>query len=167
MNKSEDLLCLADFVLALAAALKDLGLESLPDRRAAALPDARAIRYYTSLGLLEPPLIRERKAHYHRGHQEQVLLLKLLQAQGQSLQQIQQQYYGLAPSERRALLQNLSAAQMAQTQQQASLPVALHWQEYPLAPGLRLQLTADYDPRQLRADLARIEAILKQVRPVS
>lgn len=151
--KQETLMTLDELVAALARALPDMGLASLPDRRAAALPDARMIRYYTSLGLLDPPLIRERKAHYHQGHQEQVLLIKVLQAQGLSLQQIQQQYYGISAAERQALLQNF--------QPQVPVPEATLWREYQLIPGLRLQI-ADSFATEL-ADIDQVAEKLTQL----
>lgn len=156
MNVDKEIWNLSDFVLALAHDLKQMGLETQTDRRASALPDARAVRYYTSLGLLDPPLIQARKAHYHAGHKEQVLLIKLLQARGLSLQQIQQQYYGISARERQTLLHNLKQ------DIQVPEPVALLWQEYQLAPGLRLQIFDDLQGQDLEVILKKVEGILKK-----
>ena len=157
-DDKQPLRTLSDFVAEVGKSLAEMGLDSLPDRRASAFPDARAVRYYTSLGLLEPPVIQARKAHYHEGHKEQILLIKLLQAQGLSLQQIQKQYYGISSRERQVLLQSLKP------QNTAPVPEALLWQEYQLAPGLRLQISDSFQGQDLDLSLKKIAEILKQTR---
>jgi DNA-binding transcriptional MerR regulator len=60
------------------------------DGRVATLPEARTIRYYQSAGLLAPPLRYEsRQAVYGFDHLMQLAVIKLLQAQGLSLAQVQ------------------------------------------------------------------------------
>lgn len=165
MKDSQTLLTLPEFVAELAQQFKALGLESLPDRRASGKAEARTIRYYTSLGLLEPPVIQARRAHYHQGHQEQVLLIKLLQARGYGLQQIQREYYGLSAQERHALLESLKLDSQKTESTPAPALTALHWREYPLLPGLRLQVAADFQSlnrEQTEACLQKIKAILEQ-----
>ncbi|WP_439627785.1 MerR family transcriptional regulator [Gemmata sp.] len=61
------------------------------------VPDARTIRYYASLGLVDPPAeMRGRTALYSRRHLLQVVAVKRLQASGKSLVEVQQQLVGLA-----------------------------------------------------------------------
>lgn len=55
-----------------------------------AVPDARTIRYYGTIGLLEPPLMRGRVAIYGPRHLAQVVAIKRLQSAGRSLAEIQQ-----------------------------------------------------------------------------
>lgn len=60
------------------------------DGRVSAAPDARTIRYYQSAGLLDPPLrYMGRQAVYGFDHLTQLAVIKLLQAQGLSLAQVQ------------------------------------------------------------------------------
>ncbi|VTU02709.1 family transcriptional regulator : Uncharacterized protein OS=Singulisphaera acidiphila (strain ATCC BAA-1392 / DSM 18658 / VKM B-2454 / MOB10) GN=Sinac_3407 PE=4 SV=1: MerR_1 [Gemmataceae bacterium] len=61
------------------------------------VPDARTIRYYASLGLVDPPAeMRGRTALYSRRHLLQVVSVKRLQAAGKSLVEVQQQLVGLS-----------------------------------------------------------------------
>lgn len=56
------------------------------------VPDVRTIRYYTTLGLVDRPLeMRGRTAFYGAKHLLQLVAIKRLQAQGLSLEQVQQQ----------------------------------------------------------------------------
>ena len=58
-------------------------------------PDRRTIRYYCTLGLVDPPLDhRGRVAHYGDRHLLQVVVIKRLQAQGSSLADLQQHLVG-------------------------------------------------------------------------
>jgi DNA-binding transcriptional MerR regulator len=65
------------------------------DARVAELPDARTLRYYQSIGILDKPLRYDgRKAVYGYRHLLQALSVKLFQGQGYSLAQIQQALSG-------------------------------------------------------------------------
>lgn len=76
---------------ALAAALPDADLSG----RVRAVPDARTIRYYTTIGLLDRAAeMRGRTAFYGRQHVLQLVCIKRLQAAGLSLEQIQQKLAG-------------------------------------------------------------------------
>ena len=55
-----------------------------------AVPDERAIRYYTTLGLLERPTLQGRTAFYGARHVAQVVAIKRLQGVGKSLEEIQE-----------------------------------------------------------------------------
>jgi DNA-binding transcriptional MerR regulator len=61
-------------------------------RRVANVPDTRAIRYYTTLGLLDRPAeMRGRTAFYGPRHLWQLVAIKRLQADGRTLAEIQQE----------------------------------------------------------------------------
>ncbi len=65
--------------------------------RVRSLPDLRTIRYYTTLGLLDPPAeMRGRKAFYGRRHLVQLVAIKRLQSRGLSLAQVQQALAGMS-----------------------------------------------------------------------
>ena len=76
---------------AVAAALAD---GDAPNGRVRAVPDARAIRYYTTIGLLDRPTLEGRAARYGRRHLLQLVAIKRLQSQGRSLAQVQEALAG-------------------------------------------------------------------------
>jgi DNA-binding transcriptional MerR regulator len=77
---------LAELAAEVAAALGDA---AAPSGQARAVPDERAIRYYTTLGLLDRPALRGRTALYGRRHLAQIVAIKRLQVMGRSLSEIQ------------------------------------------------------------------------------
>jgi DNA-binding transcriptional MerR regulator len=66
-----------------------------PSGQAAELPNLRTVRYYTTLGLLDRPVMRGRVAYYTRRHLAQLVAIKRLQAEGLTLAEVQQRLYGL------------------------------------------------------------------------
>ncbi|GAA1589684.1 hypothetical protein GCM10009789_49140 [Kribbella sancticallisti] len=63
--------------------------------RVRAVPDRRAIRWYTTIGLVDRPAeMRGRTAMYSRRHLLQLVAIKRRQAQGQTLAQIQAELAG-------------------------------------------------------------------------
>lgn len=63
--------------------------------RIRAVPDTRTLRYYTTLGLLDPPLeFRGRTAFYGSKHLLQTVVIKRLQLQGVALVDVQQRMIG-------------------------------------------------------------------------
>lgn len=67
------------------------------DERVNALPDERTVRYYQTSGLVDRPLRYDgRAAVYGFRHLLQVIAVKLLQAQGQTLAQVQRSLAGLS-----------------------------------------------------------------------
>lgn len=75
--------------------------------RVRAVPDTRTIRYYTTLGLLNPPAqMRGRTAYYNETHVLQLVAIKRLQARDLSLSDIQARLLGL-PNRRLATLAQL------------------------------------------------------------
>ena len=70
-----------------------------PNGRVRDVPDRRAIRWYSTIGLVDRPLgMRGRSALYGPRHLEQLVAIKRRQAQGYSLAQIQEELTGLSPS---------------------------------------------------------------------
>nr|WP_296065929.1 MerR family transcriptional regulator [uncultured Actinoplanes sp.] len=70
-----------------------------PNGRVRDLPDRRAIRWYTTIGLVDKPLgMRGRTALYGPRHLQQLVAIKRRQAEGQSLAQIQMEFTWLSPA---------------------------------------------------------------------
>ncbi len=73
-----------------------VGYEPARSGRIRAVPDRRTIRYYTTLGLIDrPKAMRGRTALYGRKHLLQLVAIKRLQAERQTLNQIQVRLAGL------------------------------------------------------------------------
>ncbi|HUR26607.1 MAG TPA: MerR family transcriptional regulator [Planctomycetota bacterium] len=87
-----------------ATALQAAGVGPL-NGQIAEVPNARTIRYYTTIGLLDRPRQAGRTALYGRRHLEQVVAIKRLQARGLPLADIQRQLPALSDAE----LQTLAA----------------------------------------------------------
>src|SRR3982750_3045845 len=66
--------------------------------RARDLPDRGAIRWYTTIGLVDKPLgMRGRTALYGPRHLQQLVAIKRRQAEGRSLAEIQVEFTWLSP----------------------------------------------------------------------
>src|SRR4051795_208637 len=71
-----------------------------PNGRVRDLPDRRAIRWYTTTGLVDRPLaMRGRAALYGNRHLLQLVAVKRRQAQGRTLAQIQLELAGASDAE--------------------------------------------------------------------
>ncbi|MEV4348818.1 MerR family transcriptional regulator [Actinoplanes sp. NPDC049596] len=69
-----------------------------PNARVRDVPDRRAIRWYTTIGLVDKPLgMRGRTALYGPRHLQQLVAIKRRQAAGQSLAQIQADFTWISP----------------------------------------------------------------------
>src|SRR5690606_29698576 len=67
----------------------------VPNGRVRDVPNERLIRWYTTIGLLDPPLARRgRVALYGRRHLMQLVAIKRRQAAGRSIAQIQAELAG-------------------------------------------------------------------------
>jgi DNA-binding transcriptional MerR regulator len=92
--KTDELWTIDELGAAVAAALAR-GYDGPPNGRVRDVPDRRTIRYYTTLGLLDPPAeMRGRTALYGRRHLLQLVAIKQLQARGRSLAEVQQALVG-------------------------------------------------------------------------
>jgi DNA-binding transcriptional MerR regulator len=112
------------------------------DDRVSAFPDERTIRYYRSLDLLDRPLRqRGRDGVYGYRHLLQAVTVKLLQAEGRSLAQIQRALTGLSTGRLEALVADalaLGPRVPDPAPADPALPVS--------APPLRRLLTAEVAP---------------------
>src|SRR5438067_9408892 len=113
-------------------------LGAAADGRVSDAPDARTVRYYTTLGLLDRPRIENRQARYGERHLLQLLAIKALQAFDLPLAEIQRRLYARSDGELTQLVDALSAEAGERAQQTASAPPALVLREVVLEPGLRL-----------------------------
>jgi DNA-binding transcriptional MerR regulator len=138
--------------------LEQLGLlEKGADRRISARPDGRTLRYYTSLGLLDPPQIEKRQARYGAHHLLQATVIKALQSEGYSLAQIQQRLFGLDQSGLETILEQVRKAPQERSYK------AFHWLEIQLEPGLSLKMSPDWKLRNREQLLGELEAVLTQI----
>src|SRR2546428_4428534 len=97
-------------------------LGAAADGRVSAAPDARTVRYYTTLGLLDRPRIEGRQARYAEPHLLQLLAIKALQAFDLPLAEIQQRLYGRTAAELTALIESLAAEARTSTASGAQVP---------------------------------------------
>lgn len=138
------------------------------DGRAATHPDARAIRYYVGLGLVDRPLgFRGNTALYGPRHLLQLLAIKALQADGEGLPEIQRRLLARGDD---WLASQLPPLRHAPTAPAAALPDAGgsgRWTlELDLTPGVRVTVEAGalphLDPDRLadalRAALGNLQA---------
>jgi DNA-binding transcriptional MerR regulator len=131
-------------------------LDAQADGRVAAVPDARTVRYYGTLGLVDRPAIVDREARYGRRHVLQLVAIKALQARGLPLAEIQRQLYGRSNSELETLLGSVS-----QEQPRAAAVRAVRWREVAIEPGLKVMAEEGWAPRLSPAVLEeRIRAAL-------
>jgi DNA-binding transcriptional MerR regulator len=135
-------------------------LGAQPDARVSAAPDARTVRYYTTLGLLDRPAIVGRQARYSGRHARQLLAIKALQAAGLPLAAIQERLFGRSVAELEAVVESL-AAQTGRPQTRKA-PPALRLRELSIAPGLRLLVEDGFEAGDVEALLARVRAALEQ-----
>src|SRR5216110_760185 len=99
---------LDDLSSEVAVQLAELGLlGAAPDARVSTAPDARTVRYYTTLGLLDRPRIENRQARYGKRHVLQLISIKALQAMDMPLAEIQQRLYARSDSELENLVGSL------------------------------------------------------------
>ena len=118
---------LSELVAEAARALGDL---EPPNGQVRAVPDERAVRYYTTLGLLDRPgAMRGRTALYGRRHLAQVVAIKRLQAVGKTLAAIQ----SLLPTLDDAALARASGVAVPGAQRAAAR--AGFWRDAPAEPS--------------------------------
>jgi DNA-binding transcriptional MerR regulator len=103
-----------------ARGLIERAMLSLDDERVTATPDARTIRYYQTIGVVNKPRRYEgRQAVYGYEHLLQVVATKLLQAKGYSLAQIQQTIPGASVDELESALSDEIVSPMQEIRKQA------------------------------------------------
>ncbi|MGH3646527.1 MAG: MerR family transcriptional regulator, partial [Micromonosporaceae bacterium] len=84
---------LDELVAQVATRLAD-GRTGQVSRRVREVPDRRAIRWYTTIGLLDRPRLVGRTGWYGRRHLLQLVAIKRLQAEGKPLAEIQAELAG-------------------------------------------------------------------------
>ncbi len=132
-------------------------LGAAPDARVSPAPDARTVRYYTTLGLIDRPRIVGRQAQYAERHLLQLLAIKALQALELPLAQIQQRLYGRSDAELKALVESVAAEARAV---EASPPPAMRLREVAVEPGVRLIVEEGWQLRDPAALEGKIRAAL-------
>jgi hypothetical protein len=80
---------LDELVRRVAAALEGPAYPGAPNGRVRELPDRRAVRWYTTTGLVDRPVMQGRTARYGTRHLHQIVAVKRLQTEGRSLAEIQ------------------------------------------------------------------------------
>jgi hypothetical protein len=89
-----------------------VGYDGQPSGRVRDLPDQRAIRWYTTIGLVDrPAATRGRTAMYGPRHLLQLVAIKRLQAQGRSLVAIQAELAGATDAQLARVAQVTKAAE--------------------------------------------------------
>ena len=132
-------LSLDDVVAAVERLLQDAGVDDRkPDGRVAPVPDARTVRYYTTLGLVDRPRIVDREARYGQRHVLQLAAIKRMQADGARLADVQRRLYGRSDAELHALVATAATARGESRAQ----PV--EWREVEIVPGLRILAQSDW-----------------------
>lgn len=111
------------------------------DARVTVAPDARTIRYYQSLGLVDRPAYRGRQARYGRRHALQAATVKRLQGAGYRLDQVQALLAGATDAELEALLGGAAGAPGGSeapsvVSEPPPAPWGRAWSARELAPGV-------------------------------
>lgn len=126
------------------------------DGRVLSVPDARTVRYYGTLGLVDRPDIVNREGRYGRRHALQLAAIKALQSRGLPLADVQKRLYANTDDELLAVLRDAAAALKRQPRRET--PIG--WREIVLEPGLRLQAAADWKPASREALMERFATAL-------
>lgn len=128
------------------------------DQRVSAVPDARTIRYYTTLGLIDRPRMDGRQARYGQRHVLQILSIKALQGAALPLAEIQSRLYGRSDAELTAMLSSLAEDRAVRKKEETIRPLV--WKELVIEPGLRLMVEQGWT---LQADRATLEERIRAV----
>ena len=137
------------------------------DHRVSAAPDIRTIRYYTTLGLLDRPIIEGRQARYNKRHLLQLLGIKALQVLSLPLAEIQSRLYGLSDAELESVVDSVSSSVKDAGSRRGEHDVARPavWREIVIGPGLKLMAEENWQPTLDDAGLLdRIRAALFTLR---
>jgi DNA-binding transcriptional MerR regulator len=140
--------------------------------------NARLVRHYTTLGMLDEPGREGKEARYSYRHLLQVLLLRRMLAQGygtaaidtfarrQSDQQLSELLYGkleltIKPNPALEYLEELKKARgNGPAPAPAAVTASAHWARHVLTSGVELHVREDYQP----ASEAEVADILKTVK---
>jgi len=130
------------------------------DNRVSPVPDARTIRYYTTLGLLDRPRMEGRQARYGKRQVLQLLAIKSMQAHGLPLAEVQARLLGLSDKDIESLLVSLSAGRKDDEEESPVKPTI--WREIVLQPGLKILVEEGWSPSTGTSELLnKIKAALE------
>ena len=109
-----------------------VGYPGAPNGRVRSVPDRRAIRWYTTTGLVDrPAAMRGRTALYARRHLLQLVAIKRRQAQGRSLAEIQAELTGATDATLQSIAQLPDSAPAGPQRPPAAPRVARFWSATP------------------------------------
>lgn len=132
------------------------------DSRVSPVPDARTIRYYTTLGLIDRPRVEGRQARYGKRQLLQLLTIKALQSHGFPLADIQTRIFGRSENELESLLVGLAGGNK---QEGGDTPRSVVWCEVTIAPGFKIMVEDGWMPTQPLKEITRkIEAVLEALK---
>lgn len=164
MNSHHDNLTLEELSREVERLLRTKGIRGdRADHRVSSIPDARTIRYYTTLGILDRPRAAGREARYNARHLLQILVIKALQVMGMPLTEIQTRIYGRSDEELQAII---NAVEKVQPREEVDVRV-VKWHEVVLQPGLKLMVEEDWsgdiDPGTLEKRIYAAVAAVKSL----
>lgn len=133
---------LDELVGRVSAALSSAAYPGSPNGRVRDLPDRRAVRWYTTTGLVDRPIMQGRNAAYRTRHLLQVVAVKRLQAQGLSLAEIQGKLAGATDEALRRLAD--VPEELITAEQGLTVPAA--------APGRSSRFWAEPPPEEPTTD---------------
>ena len=164
---AQNLLSLAELTTEVSRLLDQYGLSNAQhDQRVSAVPDVRTIRYYTTLGLLDRPIIEPpRQAKYKMRHVWQLLAIKALQGAQLSLAEVQNRLYGLTEEELKAIVAAVRDS-VAHSKQDSDGAQPILWQEFVVSPGVKIMIADGWtcDPGMERQMIEeKLRAIMQRV----
>ena len=127
------------------------------DGRVSERPDARTVRYYQTIGVMDKPLRYDgRQAIYGFRHLLQLVATKVLQGHGHSLAQVQRALVGLSTDRLEAAVREDLGAETVGPIVSTPAPVLQPWTSAQVAPGVIVTI----DPAQV----ADANQVLEQLR---
>ncbi|OBI91838.1 MerR family transcriptional regulator [Mycobacterium sp. 1245805.9] len=129
---------LDELVRRVAVGLADPAYPGAPNGRVRGLPDRRAVRWYTTTGLVDRPTMQGRTALYSPRHLLQIVAVKRRQAEGRSLADIQAELAGATDETLRKVASvpdELIAAEPTESEEPAPSPTRRQrfWADPPAA----------------------------------
>lgn len=145
-----------------ATALVDAAGLRPTNASARATPSARAVRFYVAHGLLDHPVGRGTAATYHYRHLLQLLVIKIRQREGQTLEAIKAELTGATGDQlEKRVSQSLAPALTSSSDvavQQDDAP-AQSWRRVAIADGIELHVRDDVPAARGDAVAAMREAV--------
>ncbi|WP_432975704.1 MerR family transcriptional regulator [Dactylosporangium sp. CA-233914] len=132
-----------------AAQLDSTPYAGAPNGRVRDVPDARAVRWYTTIGLVDRPQMRGRTAFYGPRHLLQLMAIKLRQSQGFKIAEIQAEL-AQAPDDVLQRIAELPATPVPPAKPSAPSPEVRFWAE----PPAEYVRPAPVPPRRLESGAA-------------